>query len=131
MTQEMTCSNAECQTVFTVEDKEVGDVVNCPKCDIQCTVLADFGADFDISTITPPEPGKSLHHPARQICTNCGAVLGVRAAICPYCRADIRTGAAIMHPVEEKKRNLRPVLIYAGVAGLVILGIVVLLVVLT
>ena len=128
MEREVTCSNTACGTVFKVEGKEVGDIVNCPKCDAQCTVLAEFGADFDLEVVeAPPEPGKSLHHPARQICSNCGAVLGVRAAICPYCNSDVRTGKAIQRQTEVKKRNLVPVLIAAGVAVVVVIAGVVLL----
>jgi hypothetical protein len=128
MERKVTCSNAACGTTFVVRDREVGDIVHCPKCSAECTVLAEFGADFDLEMVeAPPEPGKSLHHPARQICSNCGAVLGVRAAICPYCNSDVRTGKAVQRQVEAKKRNLAPVLIAAGVAVLVVVLAVVLL----
>ena len=128
MERKVTCLNAECGTAFKVRDKEVGDIVNCPKCDTQCTVLAEFGADFDIEVVKPPpEPGKSLHHPARQICSNCGAILGVRAAICPYCDADVRTGKAVQRQVQVQKRSTGPLLIAAGVAVLVAILAVVLL----
>jgi ribosomal protein L40E len=130
MERKVTCPNTACGAVFKVEGKEVGDVVNCPKCGGQCTVLAEFSAEFDLEVVeAPPEPGKSLHHPARQICSNCGAVLGVRAAICPYCNSDVRTGKAVQRQVEVKKRNMAPVLIAAGAAVLVVvLGVVLLLV---
>ena len=131
MERKLTCTNTACGTVFRVQGKEVGDVVTCPKCKTQCTVLAEFGADFDLEVVeAPPEPGKSLHHPARQICSNCGAVLGVRAAICPYCNSDVRTGKAVQRQAEVKKKNMLPVLIAAGVAVLVVIMGVVLLVVL-
>ena len=126
----VTCLNAACHAAFNVEGKEVGDIVNCPKCGAPCTVLAEFGADFDIEVVKAPEPGKSLHHPARQICTNCGAVLGVRAATCPYCKADVRTGQAIKRQVEVKKKSNLPLLIAAGGAVLVAILVVVLLLVL-
>jgi len=129
MDHEVTCLNTACGTVFKVEGKEVGDIVNCPKCDTKCTVLAEFGADFDLEVVeAPPEPGKSLHHPARQICSNCGAVLGVRAAICPYCNSDVRTGKAVQRQVQAKKKSMAPVLIAVGVAVVVlVVGIVLLL----
>ncbi|NLW51126.1 MAG: hypothetical protein GXY85_09850 [Candidatus Brocadiaceae bacterium] len=132
MDRNVTCSAAGCGTTFTVQNKEVGDIVNCPKCGGQCTVLADFGADFDLEVIeAPPDPGKSLHHPARQICSHCGAILGVRAAICPHCGSDVRTGQAVQRQVQVEKKSKAPVLIASGVAVLVVLLAAVLLLVLT
>ena len=53
----------------------------------------------------------------------------MRAAICPYCNSDVRTGKAEKRQVEVKKRSNGPVLIAAGVAVLVaVLGVVLLLV---
>ncbi len=123
MAKTVTCSNPKCMTVINTEGKEVGEKVECPKCGTPNKVLADFGSVFDISTIKEPEEGQKVFHPARQTCPNCGALLGVRATICPKCRADIRTGAvAAPTPVRKKKRSIVPLLV-----GLVVVAAIVVL----
>ncbi|GAG53503.1 unnamed protein product, partial [marine sediment metagenome] len=37
------------------------------------------------------------------VCTNCGAVLGVRDAVCRKCGGDVRSGKTIMRITEEEK----------------------------
>jgi predicted RNA-binding Zn-ribbon protein involved in translation (DUF1610 family) len=68
-------------------------------------VLATFGDEFNISTIQAPEEGGKIFHPARQVCTACGAVLGVRDAVCPSCGGDVRTGRTQMRITKEEKRK--------------------------
>jgi predicted RNA-binding Zn-ribbon protein involved in translation (DUF1610 family) len=104
MAKTVTCSNAKCRTVIPAEGKAVGDIVACPKCGTSNTVLAEFGAEFEIETIEAPK-AKPIHHPARQVCTNCGAVLGVRAVTCPQCGGDVRTGRTIIRITREEKQR--------------------------
>ena len=140
MPRTVTCSDAGCGVAIPVDGKEVGESVACPKCGTATQVLADFGDEFDIEgfeTAAPAEAGAAnangtgngdrdhIAHPARQQCPNCGAVLGVRDAICPKCNCDIRTGAAVHVVEEEKTFPLVPVLIGAGVALVIVIVVVV------
>lgn len=144
MPKTLTCSNSKCRAIMPAEGRQVGDIVRCPKCGTGNTVLADFGAEFEIETLETPKEAKPIHHPARQVCTNCGAVLGVRAVTCPKCGGDVRTGRTIMRMTREekeraglgavlfgkqtggKKRGLaRPLLIGAGVLCLIAIAVVV------
>jgi hypothetical protein len=86
-----------------VDGRDIGETVECVNCGTPNQVLAEFGSEFDISTIKPPENGEVMYHPARLTCSNCGAVLGVRDAYCPKCYADVRTGAAVVRPPEQKR----------------------------
>jgi len=104
MAKTVTCSNAKCRTAIPAEGKAVGDIVACPKCGKSNTVLAEFGAEFEIETLESPK-AKPIHHPARLVCTNCGAVLGVRAVTCPQCGGDVRTGRTIMKITREEKER--------------------------
>ncbi len=104
MPKVVTCSNANCRASIPAEGKPVGEVIKCPKCGTNNTVLAEFGDEFEIETIEAPK-AKPIHHPARQVCTNCGAVLGVRAVTCPKCGGDVRTGRTIMKVTREEKER--------------------------
>lgn len=104
MAKTVTCSNAKCRTVIPTEGRAVGDIVACPKCGTRNTVLAEFGTEFEIETIEAPK-AKPIHHPARLVCTNCGAVLGVRSVTCPQCGGDVRTGRTILRVTREEKER--------------------------
>ena len=131
MSQTVTCSNPRCRTTINTEGKEVGQVVRCPKCGTENQVLAQFGSAFDLSGLTPPEGGNTVRHPARQVCENCGAVLGVRASICPKCHADVRTGAAIVNVGNERpRRNMKPLIIVGAVLGIAIVAALIVVLVL-
>jgi len=94
MAIEVRCPNSDCGKGFKLRDSLAGKKVRCPGCGTVIKV-PDRQA--------PPEP---LHyHPARQICTNCGAVLGVRAIICPQCGGDVRTGITQMRITPEEKEE--------------------------
>jgi len=127
MAANVKCTNPECGAVFQVERVEVGDTVVCPECGSEVEVREEFGDEFDTSTTEEPEEGGKVWHPARQQCPNCGAVLGVRAAFCPECGADIRTGAVAAVGEAKRKFDFTPFLIGGGV--IVALGILVVLVV--
>ena len=91
-------------------------------------MLAEFSDDFEIETLTPRDAKAQMHHPARQVCTNCGAVLGVRAAICPKCHADIRTGQAVVTRQQVKtKKSSWPIVIGAIVGVIILAGAAVLI----
>ncbi len=121
------CTNPECGAVFEVEHADVGQTVVCPECGRDVEIRAEFGAEFEISTIREPEEGDKVWHPARQQCPNCGAVLGVRDAFCPECGADIRTGAVVQVGEAKRKFDFTPFLVGGGVV--LALGILVVLVV--
>ena len=84
------CSNPECQGTFRVKDDLAGKKVECPKC----------GKPIQV----PAKSKKKRHHPARQECPNCGAILGVRETFCPQCGADIRTGEVSTGPTKKKRK---------------------------
>ncbi len=118
----VTCSNPQCRAAIPAEGKEVGDSVTCPKCGAVNRVLADFGTEFDISTIETPDDAKPrVHHPARLKCTACGAILGVRDAVCPSCGGDVRTGMTHLRISADQKaqkglgRGRRPAVKSRGV----------------
>jgi len=127
MATNVKCTNPECGAVFQVERVEAGDTVVCPECGSDVEVREEFGDEFDTSTTEEPEEGGKIWHPARQQCPNCGAVLGVRAAFCPECGADIRTGAVAAMGEAKRKFDFTPFLIGGGV--IVALGVLVVLVV--
>jgi lysine biosynthesis protein LysW len=127
MAETTPCTNPECGASIDVRGREVGDVVQCPKCGTSTRVPMDLGPGFDISTIMEPREGPPLSHPARQQCPNCNALLGVRVKICPECGMDIRTGAAVVR-VARKESKAPLLLVIAGVA--IVIAIVVLLVIL-
>jgi len=94
MAIEVRCPNLDCRKGFKLRDSLAGKKVKCPACGTVIKV-PDRQAT--------PEP---LHyHPARQICTNCGAVLGVRAVICPQCGGDVRTGITQLRITPEEKEE--------------------------
>lgn len=99
----VTCSNPRCRAAIPAAEKQVGDSVTCPKCGTENRILADFGTEFDISTIEAPQEGRGVHHPARLKCTACGALLGVRDAVCPNCGGDVRTGMTHLRITEGQK----------------------------
>ncbi len=137
MSKTVTCSDTGCGTAIPAEGKEVGATVTCPKCGAATQILADFGDEFEIEGFETAAPGKAgpsddgpghIAHPARQQCSNCGAILGVRDAICPKCNRDVRTGTAVEVVVEEKTFPLVPVLIGAGLALVIIIAVVIIIV---
>ena len=129
MPETITCSNPECKATIRVAGKAIGDIVNCPKCGTPNQVLASFDGFSDLELSEEEEHGAPdvTLHPARQICSNCGAVLGVRDATCRYCGADIRTGVAVItEKVEEKtSRPWIPVVIVVGVGLLILAAILI------
>ncbi len=134
MSKTVTCSDTGCGAVIPAEGKEIGATVTCAKCGAATQVLADFGDEFKIEGFEAPAPAKAgdgnggrghIAHPARQQCSNCGAILGVRDAICPKCNRDVRTGTAVEVVVEEKTFPLVPVLIGAGLGLVIIIAVVI------
>ncbi len=121
MPRTMACTNLNCRATLNVEGREAGTKVKCPKCGAVNEVQMDLGAGFDISTITEPQEGQRIAHPARQTCPNCGALLGVRASICPQCGMDVRTGAAVELKVEKKGKM--PLML--GIVGVVVLVVII------
>ncbi len=122
MARKVVCPNPQCEVVFEVDDDMVGQTTYCPQCGSPCDVPAEAMAEAPPEAGQEAAEGQPIHHPARQQCPNCGTVLGVRAAICPECGADIRTGAAA-ELAEEKRRDLVPILIGAGIlVALVVLA---------
>ncbi len=126
MSKVFTCGNPDCGTRAKAANREVGEILECPKCGQQGKVLAEFSQEFEIEA-EPPKKGQRQHHPARQQCSNCGALLGVRDAFCPHCNADIRTGTAVTAAPEVSKYPpwALPAAIGAGV--IVVLGVIIVL----
>lgn len=106
MPETIKCSNKECGTTINTEGVEIGETVECPKCGTPNQVLAQFGTEFQLDGLAPLKVGERISHPGRLVCTNCGAVLGVRDATCPSCGGDVRTGFTRMRiTADEKKRG--------------------------
>ncbi|KPK60353.1 MAG: hypothetical protein AMK73_08175 [Planctomycetes bacterium SM23_32] len=105
MSDTVTCPNPKCRATISTKGKAVGDKVQCPKCGTETQVLATFGDEFNISSIEVPQEGGHILHPARQVCTACGAVLGVRDAVCPSCGGDVRTGRTQVRITREQKKR--------------------------
>ena len=122
----VTCSDPLCGAQVEVADEMAGQTVLCSECGAAITVPGDPATDDDLSA---PDAGERdfIHHPARQQCSNCGAVLGVRDAVCKECGADVRTGTAVQAATVKKKINFAPFLIGGGilVALAVLVGLVV------
>ena len=73
------------------------------------------------------------YHPARIVCTNCGAVLGARDATCTECGADVRSGEAVVKVEEEpgrwqkrKKAFVVAIVVLVCMIGLATAGVVLL-----
>ncbi len=128
MPETIKCTNPDCGATIDTKDMAIGETVTCAKCGRENQVLADFASAFDISTIKEPEEGQAIAHPARQTCPGCGALLGVRATICPECGADIRTGVVVVRKVAEKKRSHTPLFVGLGIVVLIVVILVVILV---
>jgi hypothetical protein len=104
MPDTITCSDESCGATIETVGKEVGAIVQCPKCGKENTVLASFGDEFDLDALMPDDGEQA--HPARIKCTACGSLLGVRDAICKNCGADVRSGVSqIRITAEEKKKR--------------------------
>ncbi|MGD2174135.1 MAG: hypothetical protein PVJ27_01940 [Candidatus Brocadiaceae bacterium] len=98
------CPNQQCGKVYTLKDELAGKKVRCTECRsvIEVPSAGDSGlalADDDEDLSLPD------YHPARLTCTNCGAVLGVRDAICKNCGGDIRSGVTVMKITKEEKQR--------------------------
>jgi len=105
MPDTITCSNEKCKATISTKGLPIGEKVTCPKCGTVNQVLATFGEEFDLETFEPPARQKVQHHPARLKCTVCGALLGVRDAVCPKCGADVRSGVSVMRITAEEKKK--------------------------
>lgn len=103
MPDSITCSDAACGATINTVGKEIGEAVQCPKCGKENKVLATFGDEFDISGIMPADD--EVAHPARIKCTACGALLGVRDAVCKKCGADVRSGVSQVRITREEKEK--------------------------
>ncbi len=132
MPVEAQCPNAQCGMVLSLQDELAGKQVRCPQCGATIEVLLAGGQAAAKTPASEPEgtaeggAGQTMppgHHPARQVCSKCGAVLGVRAVFCPKCGADVRTGIAVGAKAGgAKKRNVVP-LVIAGI-GVIVLALV-------
>ncbi|MCK4284516.1 MAG: hypothetical protein KAX44_09385, partial [Candidatus Brocadiae bacterium] len=109
------CPNPECGKLFSLKDEFRGKKVKCPGCGTAIPVPAAPGPQATVGEpavsgpqATAPEPELKWdlpkHHPARLVCTNCGAVLGVRDKICPQCGGDVRSGVTVMISREEREK---------------------------
>lgn len=132
MPVEAKCPNAQCGTVLSLQDELAGKQVRCPQCGATIEVPLAGGQATAKTPAPGPEgaaeeaAGQAMppgHHPARQVCHTCGAVLGVRAVFCPKCGTDVRTGVAVEAKAGgAKKRNPAP-LVIAGL-GVIVLALV-------
>ncbi len=116
------CPAPGCGETFQVGDEMVGETVECPFCGSAVVVKQSAGEAGERTEQVPEDQGTAegpVHHPARQVCPNCGAVLGVRTSICPQCGADIRTGGVTARR-SSKRRNWRPLLMALGGAAVLI-----------
>ena len=103
MTIEVKCPNPDCAKVFKVKDELAGKKGKCSQCGTAIHVPAAAPSGTPAGT---QEQAKAFqYNPARQICTNCGAVLGVRAMTCPQCGGDVRTGVTKMRVTAEEKKK--------------------------
>ncbi len=136
---EVTCTNPECGETFPVGEDMLGETILCPRCarpvlvegeQKPLEVLRAAGqqarAEGEASRAGQPgtEPSR-VHHPARQVCPACGAILGVRVTYCPNCGTDIRTGG-ISQEREARELGVSAVLLtgglLVGLAVVVVLG---------
>ncbi|MFO7958408.1 MAG: hypothetical protein R6X33_15075 [Candidatus Brocadiia bacterium] len=120
MAIQVKCPHPDCGALFQVGDEMMGDTVECPGCNREVPVEP-------AEEPTEAAAGEGVqHHPARQQCTNCGAILGVRETFCPQCGADIRTGEAAPAPAARQGLKLLPILIGGGIfVALVGLGLLI------
>ena len=113
----VTCPNKQCGAALKLKDEAAGKKFRCPSCGTPIRVHAKAPAE------PPPSADESKQgemptgqfHPARQVCTNCGTVLGVRAKTCPGCGGDVRTGVTRMRITAEEKEKSG---IFAAFAGM-------------
>jgi len=105
---------------LNLDDKFAGKKVRCPQCRTVISVpgapVAGAAAAKPVVAAGGPSAGADAraaeqeavphpYHPARQVCTNCGAVLGVRDAICPNCGGDVRSGVTVMRITADDKKK--------------------------
>lgn len=109
------CPNPECGRVFSLKDELGGKKVTCSRCGMTIPVPAASGAQATVGepAVSGPQataPDLELesalprYHPARLVCTNCGAVLGVRDKICRQCGGDVRSGVTVMISREDREK---------------------------
>jgi len=124
MPLKVTCENPNCGAVFEVPDEEAGTVVACPK----CGEPVEVPGGGETAEVQRSDGRKGVAHPARLRCPNCGALLGVRDAVCPKCGADVRTGAAMQVRKAKKRMPLVPIAIGGGivVALAILVGLILL-----
>ena len=144
MPVEAECSNPQCGIMLTLQDQLAGKKVRCPQCGTTIQVPEAGGAVGEALESQPaPPPQASVppseapvppqeaapakppgFHPARQVCTLCGAVLGVRVKFCPKCGADVRTGVAAEVQTKVEQKGKGPlVLVLVGAVVLAVLGV--------
>ncbi len=108
----VSCPNPACGRALSLREKFAGKKVRCPQCRAVIFVPGASAAQAAAARTGGPA-GEAAgqagiphpFHPARQVCTNCGAVLGVRDATCPSCGGDVRSGVTVMRiTADEKKR---------------------------
>lgn len=98
------CPSRDCGKSFSLNDKLAGKKVRCTECN---TVILVPAAETTQARTPAPQQGVSppMHHPARLVCTNCGAILGVRDAICSRCGGDVRSGVTVMRTTKVEKQK--------------------------
>lgn len=116
----VSCPNPACRRTLNLNDKFAGKKIRCPQCRTVISVPGAPVADAAGAKPVVPAGGPSAgaderaaeqaavphpYHPARQVCTNCGAVLGVRDAICPSCGGDVRSGVTVMRITADQKKK--------------------------
>jgi hypothetical protein len=130
------CPNPECGKEYRLKDSFAGKKVRCRECETVIVVPDEPDAAEAPAAAAAIEPQMPQHHPGRLTCTNCGAVLGVRDAICTNCGADVRSGVAVVRQKARQEgflkrifgRFLVPLLVLLVVAGLVVVGVLLLVV---